>query len=136
MCYAATHPEKMDQQKQVQWQKLAKLQPADMATIINLEHLGVPVRKRGTGLRAQLRAQAQARRAQGAALARSPRGAPPWSGRHPCSATGKVIEELLPALGIIRWPIICSGRCCSCCRGCPTDTVRLLQVQRTSWSRI
>ncbi|CAK0753523.1 hypothetical protein CVIRNUC_002227 [Coccomyxa viridis] len=47
MCYAATHPEKMDQQKQVQWQKLAKLQPADMATIINLEHLGVPVRKRG-----------------------------------------------------------------------------------------
>ncbi len=47
MCYAATHPEKMDAQKQVQWQKLAKLQAADMNTIINLEHLGVPVRKRG-----------------------------------------------------------------------------------------
>ena len=47
MCYAATHPEKMDAQKQVQWQKLAKLQPADMSTIINLEALGVPVRKRG-----------------------------------------------------------------------------------------
>lgn len=47
MCYAATHPEKLDAQKQVQWQKLAKLQPADMNTIINLEHLGVPVRKRG-----------------------------------------------------------------------------------------
>ena len=47
MCYAATHPEKMDAQKQVQWQKLAKLQPADMNTIINLEALGVPVRKRG-----------------------------------------------------------------------------------------
>ena len=47
MCYAATHPEKMDAQKQVQWQKLAKLQAADMNTIINLEALGVPVRKRG-----------------------------------------------------------------------------------------
>ena len=62
MCYAATHPEKMDQQKQVQWQKLAKLQPADMATIINLEHLGVPRAQARQGLRAQLRAQAQARR--------------------------------------------------------------------------
>ncbi|KAK9819584.1 hypothetical protein WJX72_000024 [[Myrmecia] bisecta] len=52
MCYVATHPEKMDSTKQLQWQKLAKLQAEDMNTIINLEFLGVPVRKRGktTGL--------------------------------------------------------------------------------------
>ena len=47
MCYAATHLEKLDVQKQMQWQKLAKLQQSDMDTIINLEALGVPVRKRG-----------------------------------------------------------------------------------------
>jgi hypothetical protein len=47
MCYAATHPEKLDAQKQMQWQKLARLRPEDMNTIINLEYLGVPVRKRG-----------------------------------------------------------------------------------------
>ena len=47
MCYAATHPEKLDTQKQIQWQKLARLRPEDMNTIINLEYLGVPVRKRG-----------------------------------------------------------------------------------------
>ncbi len=47
MCYAATHPEKMDAAKQAQWQKLARLRPEDMNTIINLEFLGVPVRKRG-----------------------------------------------------------------------------------------
>ncbi|KAK9906798.1 hypothetical protein WJX75_008240 [Coccomyxa subellipsoidea] len=52
MCYAATHPEKLDAVKQAQWQKLAQLRPEDMTTIINLEYLGVPVRKRGrsTGL--------------------------------------------------------------------------------------
>lgn len=49
MCYAATHPEKLDAQKQSQWQKLARLREGDMATIINLEFLGVPVRKRGKG---------------------------------------------------------------------------------------
>ncbi len=47
MCYSATHLEKMDAQRQMQWQKLAKLQQSDMNTIINLEALGVPVRKRG-----------------------------------------------------------------------------------------
>lgn len=52
MCYAATHPEKLDAAKQAQWQKLARLRDEDMGTIINLEFLGVPVRKRGrsTGL--------------------------------------------------------------------------------------
>jgi hypothetical protein len=47
MSYVATHPEKLDSTKQVQWQKLAKLTNEDMATVINLECLGVPVRKRG-----------------------------------------------------------------------------------------
>ena len=47
MCYAATHPEKLDAAKQAQWQKLARLRPEDMATVVNLEYLGVPVRKRG-----------------------------------------------------------------------------------------
>lgn len=47
MCYVATHPEKMDDTKAGQWQKLAKLSTQDMETITNLEYLGVPVRKRG-----------------------------------------------------------------------------------------
>ena len=47
MCYVATHPEKMDDTKAGQWQKLAKLSPQDMENITNLEYLGVPVRKRG-----------------------------------------------------------------------------------------
>jgi hypothetical protein len=47
MCYAATHPEKMDDQKKSQWQKLARLREEDMEAIVNLEYLGVPVRKRG-----------------------------------------------------------------------------------------
>lgn len=47
MSYVATHPEKLDATKQTQWQKLAKLSNEDMATVINLECLGVPVRKRG-----------------------------------------------------------------------------------------
>jgi len=52
MCYCATHPEKLDATKQQQWQKLAMLSPQDMATITNLEFIGVPVRKRSkaTGL--------------------------------------------------------------------------------------
>jgi hypothetical protein len=52
MCYCATHPEKLDATKQQQWQKLAMLSPEDMATITNLEFIGVPVRKRSkaTGL--------------------------------------------------------------------------------------
>eukprot|EP00884_Botryococcus_braunii_P006265 jgi/Botrbrau1/1563/Bobra.0107s0050.1 len=47
MSYVATHPEKLDPTKQTQWQKLAKLSNEDMSTVINLECLGVPVRKRG-----------------------------------------------------------------------------------------
>ena len=46
MCYAATHPEKLDSAKLAQWQKLAKLADADIATLTNLECLGVPVLKR------------------------------------------------------------------------------------------
>ena len=48
MCYAATHPEKMDATKEAQWQKLARLGPEDMQAVLNLELLGVPVRKRGS----------------------------------------------------------------------------------------
>lgn len=47
MCYAATHPEKLDAAKQAQWQKLARLREEDMNAVLNLEYLGVPVRKRG-----------------------------------------------------------------------------------------
>lgn len=53
MSYVITHPEKMDDARQQQWQKLAHLTDMDMSTINNLELLGVPVRKRGntkTGL--------------------------------------------------------------------------------------
>lgn len=46
MCYAATHPDKLDSAKLAQWQKLAKLSDADIATLTNLECLGVPVLKR------------------------------------------------------------------------------------------
>ena len=45
MCYVATHPETMDEATQRQWQELARLEEAEMRTIINLECLGVPVRK-------------------------------------------------------------------------------------------
>jgi hypothetical protein len=46
MCYVATHPEKMDATKSVQWQKLARLSLNEMNTITSLELLGVPVRKK------------------------------------------------------------------------------------------
>ena len=46
MCYAATHPDKLDASKLAQWQKLARLSDADMGTLTNLECLGVPVLKR------------------------------------------------------------------------------------------
>ena len=49
MCYVCTHPEKLDATKVAQYQKLAKLSDADMAAVTNLECLGVPVMKRGTG---------------------------------------------------------------------------------------
>lgn len=47
MSYVITHPEKMDDARQQQWQKLAHLTDIDMNTINNLELLGVPVKKRG-----------------------------------------------------------------------------------------
>ena len=46
MCYAATHPDKLDASKLAQWQKLARLSDGDMGTLTNLECLGVPVLKR------------------------------------------------------------------------------------------
>lgn len=48
MCYVITHPEKMDDAKQQQWQRLSHLTDMDMNSINNLELLGVPVKKRGT----------------------------------------------------------------------------------------
>ncbi len=47
MSYVITHPEKMDDARQQQWQRLAHLTDMDMNSINNLELLGVPVRKRG-----------------------------------------------------------------------------------------
>ena len=47
MCYVITHPEKMDDAKQQQWQRLSHLTDMDMNGINNLELLGVPVKKRG-----------------------------------------------------------------------------------------
>ena len=47
MSYVITHPEKMDDARQQQWQRLAHLTDMDMNTINNLELLGVPVKKRG-----------------------------------------------------------------------------------------
>ncbi len=94
MCYAATHPEKLDAQKQVQWQKLAKLQPADMNTIINLEHLGVPVRKRGkaSGLSFGRKRKRAVRKVRASALAllglhRAP--------QHSTLPAGQVLQLLL-----------------------------------------
>ena len=42
MCYSATHLEKLDATRAAQWQKVARLPPPDMATLTNLEFLGVP----------------------------------------------------------------------------------------------
>lgn len=48
MSYVITHPEKMDDARQQQWQRLAHLTDMDMNTINNLELLGVPVKKKGS----------------------------------------------------------------------------------------
>ena len=93
MCYAATHPEKLDAAKQAQWQKLARLRPEDMATVVNLEFLGVPVRKRGkaSGLvfgRKRKRA------------VRKVRGVPCGSCKR-CERRGRRAASLLPHL---TWP--------------------------------
>jgi len=51
MCYVATHPEKLDNNKRLQWMKLAKLTAEEMNAVDNLEYLGVAVSKReGKGL--------------------------------------------------------------------------------------
>ena len=47
MTYVATHPEKLDNSRRMQWMKLAKLSAEDMNMINNLEYLGVAVSKRG-----------------------------------------------------------------------------------------
>ena len=47
MCYVATHPEKLDNNKRLQWMKLAKLTAEEMNAVDNLEYLGVAVSKRG-----------------------------------------------------------------------------------------
>ncbi|KAL3694828.1 hypothetical protein R1sor_008479 [Riccia sorocarpa] len=46
MIYAATHPEKLDATKRLQWMKLARLTGDDMNAISNLEYLGVSVTKK------------------------------------------------------------------------------------------
>ena len=47
MTYVTTHPEKLDNNRRMQWMKLAKLTAEDMNMINNLEYLGVAVSKRG-----------------------------------------------------------------------------------------
>lgn len=49
LCYSATHQEKLDPSRQAQWQKVARLTPADMRIVSNLEYLGIPVYKRQRG---------------------------------------------------------------------------------------
>nr|PNR37156.1 hypothetical protein PHYPA_020263 [Physcomitrium patens] len=46
LIYAATHPDKLDTAKRLQWTKLAKLSGEDMNTITNLECLGVSLSKK------------------------------------------------------------------------------------------
>lgn len=45
MAYLATHPEKLDPVKRQQWQKVARLDNQDMATVCNLAFLNVAVMK-------------------------------------------------------------------------------------------
>eukprot|EP00889_Picochlorum_renovo_P002563 jgi/Picre1/29593/NNA_004978.t1 len=49
LCYSATHLEKLDEVREAQWRKLARLQEKDMKCITNLEYLGLPVCKRNKG---------------------------------------------------------------------------------------
>ena len=55
LCYAATHPGKLDSAKEAQWAKLARLNPqTDLARCLaGLEALGVPVYKRGASSSSQ-----------------------------------------------------------------------------------
>lgn len=46
MCYLATHPEKLDSERRLQWQKIAQLKAEEMNTVLNLECLGVSILKK------------------------------------------------------------------------------------------
>lgn len=46
MCYLATHPDKLDSERRLQWQKLAQLNASEMDTMLNLEYLGISVTKK------------------------------------------------------------------------------------------
>eukprot|EP00246_Nothoceros_aenigmaticus_P006246 TRINITY_DN1903_c0_g1_i3.p1 TRINITY_DN1903_c0_g1~~TRINITY_DN1903_c0_g1_i3.p1 ORF type:complete len:668 (+),score=135.04 TRINITY_DN1903_c0_g1_i3:36-2006(+) len=48
MIYAATHPEKLDATKRMQWMKLARLSGDDMNALNNLEYIGVSVSKKSS----------------------------------------------------------------------------------------
>lgn len=49
MIYAASHPEKLDAAKRLQWMKLARLTEEDMNPVVNMEYMGVSVSKKQTG---------------------------------------------------------------------------------------
>ena len=49
ICLLATHPDKMDDTKAAQWQRMLDLSPEDIASVYNLENLGVQIRKKSTG---------------------------------------------------------------------------------------
>lgn len=46
MCYVATKPEKLDETRAAQWQKVTQLNMSQFLAVSNLEYLGVPVFKR------------------------------------------------------------------------------------------
>lgn len=45
LCYFATHPGKLDAKHQESWSSIARLSPAQMQTICNLQYLGVELQK-------------------------------------------------------------------------------------------
>ena len=45
LCYLATHPGRFDAKMRSNWEQLAQLPPRDMATIANIEYLGVELKK-------------------------------------------------------------------------------------------
>lgn len=49
MIYAASHPEKLDAAKRLQWMKLARLTEDDMRPVVNMEYMGVSVSKKHAG---------------------------------------------------------------------------------------
>ena len=48
ICCLATHPDKMDDAKAAQWQRMLDLSQEDMTSIFNLENLGVQIRKKAS----------------------------------------------------------------------------------------